>query len=329
VKSHSELNPAASLPEKDDDFWEFAKPIRPLDGNSKQSKQIHFTQDLHKAIKQRAKAAKPPATSGTSGINYHNGPIIVAKPTLYYIFYGNMWSDHDKLLLTEFAKGLGGVAPDYSPSAWMRIQSTYYQMVSTVKTSATVTFNFGGSTIVPTSQYGTSLTDANIKSIVTYATSQSIPPLLLDTNSVYLVLTSREITASSGFCTQYCGWHTHATISNKDIKYGFVGNAVTQCPAGCMDQAVGPNDDPSKPSGVDGMVSVIAHEFAESQSDPDLNAWYDRRGEENADKCAWTFGTTKTLTGTNVQYNINLGAYNWLIQRNWVNAGGGYCAMSY
>ena len=33
----------------------------------------------------------------------------------------------------------------------------------------------------------------------------------------------------------------------------------------------------------------------ETATDPDLNAWYDRRGYENADKCAWTFGTTYTV----------------------------------
>ena len=25
-------------------------------------------------------------------------------------------------------------------------------------------------------------------------------------------------------------------------------------------------------------------------TDPQLNAWYDQQGDENADKCAWTFG---------------------------------------
>jgi hypothetical protein len=42
------------------------------------------------------------------------------------------------------------------------------------------------------------------------------------------------------------------------------------------------------------MVSIVAHELEEATTDPDLNAGYDSRGEENADKCAWTFGTTST-----------------------------------
>ena len=47
----------------------------------------------------------------------------------------------------------------------------------------------------------------------------------------------------------------------------------------------------------------------EAVSDPDLNAWYDRRGAENADKCAWTFGGSYVLFGTQ----------KWKIQGNWSN----------
>jgi len=76
------------------------------------------------------------------------------------------------------------------------------------------------------------------------------------------------------------------------------------------------------------MASIIAHELEEAATDPQLNAWYDRRGYENADKCAWTFGSTSTAANGSL-YNMTLGGLNFLIQRNWVNAGGGYCALSY
>ena len=76
------------------------------------------------------------------------------------------------------------------------------------------------------------------------------------------------------------------------------------------------------------MASIVAHELEEAVTDPDLNAWYDRRGYENADKCAWTFGTTSTASNGS-QYNMTLGGTKYLIQRNWVNASGGYCSLSY
>jgi hypothetical protein len=75
------------------------------------------------------------------------------------------------------------------------------------------------------------------------------------------------------------------------------------------------------------MASIISHELEEAVSDPDLNAWYDRRGAENADKCAWTFGTTYTVGGAKA--NMRLGQRDFLIQQNWVNAAGGYCAKSF
>ena len=63
------------------------------------------------------------------------------------------------------------------------------------------------------------------------------------------------------------------------------------------------------------MASVIAHELEEAASDPDLNAWFDSAGEENADKCAWTFSPTYTASNGSAA-NMNLGGTDYLIQRN-------------
>ena len=56
------------------------------------------------------------------------------------------------------------------------------------------------------------------------------------------------------------------------------------------------------------------------------NAWFDRRGFENADKCAWTWGTTYTTTAGGTA-NIKVGGKDFLVQRNWVASGG--CALSF
>ena len=90
-------------------------------------------------------------------------------------------------------------------------------------------------------------------------------------------------------------------------------------------QTAGPNGN----AGADGMASIIAHELEEAVTDPDLNAWYDRRGQENADKCAWTFGITDTATNGSKANMTAAVIAKFLIQRNWVNASGGYCALSY
>jgi hypothetical protein len=246
---------------------------------------------------------------GASTIMYHGGPVMLGTPNVYYIWYGNWIGNSATTILTDFANNIGG-------SPYYNINTTYFDgsnnhVSNAVRYAGSITDNYS---------QGTSLTDAQIKAVVTSAVTTG--GLIKDTNGVYFVLTSADVTASSGFCTQYCGWHTHGSISGLDIKYSFVGNP-DRCPSSCSAQSTGPNGN----AGADGMASIIAHELEEATSDPDLNAWYDRRGYENADKCAWTFGTTYT-TANAAQANMKLGTRDFLIQRNWVNSGSGFCAIS-
>jgi hypothetical protein len=248
--------------------------------------------------------AKPGGTAAPgNGISNHGGPVLTGTVNVYYIWYGNWSGNTATTILTDFANNVGG-------SPYFNINKTY--------TGVTGAVHYAGSTTDSYSQ-GTSLTDAQIQTVVSSAITSG--RLVKDTNAVYFVLTSSDVTASSGFCTQYCGWHTHGTISGSDIKYSFVGNP-DRCPSACADQTVGPNGN----AGADGMASIVAHELEEATTDPDLNAWYDNRGAENADKCAWTFGTTYSSGGALA--NVHLGARDYLIQRNWVNASGGYCSMN-
>jgi Phosphate-induced protein 1 conserved region len=251
--------------------------------------------------------AKP--TRG-NGISYHGGPLILGTTNVYYIWYGNWSGNSATTILTDLAQNMGG-------SPYFNINTTYYDGSNTHVSNSV---HYAGSTTDSYSQ-GTSLSDAQIQAVVSSAISSGRLPK--DTNAVYFVLTSSDVTASSGFCTQYCGWHTHGTISGSDIKYSFVGNP-DRCPSACEQQTTGPNGN----AGADGMASIIAHELEEAVTDPDLNAWYDTRGQENADKCAWTFGATYTVSNGS-QANMKLGTRDYLIQQNWVNASGGYCAKSY
>jgi phosphate-induced protein 1 len=252
--------------------------------------------------------ARPGGGGSGNGIYYHNGPVMLGTVNAYYIWYGNWSGNAATTILTDFIQNLGG-------SAYENINTTYYDGAGNHVSGL---IHYGGSTTDNYSQ-GTSLSDAQIQAVVAAA----CPGLgSCDRNGIYFVLTSNDVTASSGFCTNYCGWHTHGTIAGGDVKYSFVGDP-TRCPSSCEAQTTGPNGS----SGADGMASIIAHEAEEAISDPDLNAWYDRRGYENADKCAWTFGTTYTANGATA--NMRLGTRDYLIQRNWVNAGGGYCALSY
>ncbi|HSB87159.1 MAG TPA: hypothetical protein VLD86_12650 [Ilumatobacteraceae bacterium] len=257
-----------------------------------------------------AQASKGPARRG-NGINYNGGPVMVNTTHTYVVWYGS-WTPAKTSIITSFLDSIGG-------SPYFNINTTYYDAAQTkVRNSVTNV----ASTIDNYSQGASNLSDTAIKNIVAAALNSGRLPA--DPDGVYFVLTSSDV-SKSGFLTSYCGWHTYATIASTNIKYSFVGDPTGPQVSSCSAQtAASPNGD----VGADAMISVIAHELEEAVTDPNLNAWYDNRGYENADKCAWTFGTTYTTTNGS-KANMNLGGNDYLIQRNWVNASGGYCALAY
>jgi len=255
------------------------------------------------------------ATGSTTPILSHGGPVI-AQPLIYLIWYGN-WHQANgtdtaagQQIIRDFAGNVGS-------SPYFNINRSYSGVSGSVL--------FGGDTSDAYSR-GSRLKDADIQTIVTSAISSGRLPY--DSSGVYFVLSSSDVSELSGFCKLYCGWHTAASTTVGRLRYSFVGN-VARCLSGCAAQTVGPNGN----AGVDGMVSIIAHELDEATTDPDLNAWYDARGSENADKCAWTFGHAQYQTANGAWANVALGTRDYLIQRNLdhnitgPNGVGDYCMM--
>lgn len=101
----------------------------------------------------------------------------------------------------------------------------------------------------------------------------------------------------------YCAWHSSGTINGIQVEFGFFFNLDGD-----------PGCDPQSPSnlrsqGLAALGNVTGHELSEMLTDPQINAWQDRQGNENSDKCAWTFDGTVTI-----------GTQTWKIQGNWSNA---------
>ena len=243
-------------------------------------------------------------------ILYHGGPIMLGAVHMYYIWYGDWSGNSATTILTDFAESIGG-------SLYFDINTTYSDSTG-ARVSNAVTF--AGSTDDDYSQ-GKTLTDAKVEAVVTHAISSKRLPS--DPHGVYFVLTSADVSESSGFCSQYCGWHTHVTSKGNDIKYAFVGNPE-RCINSCAAQSLGPNDN----AGADGMVSIIAHELEEVVTDPDLDAWFDAQGAENADKCAWTFGATYTAAN-GATANMHLGSRDYLVQQNWSAGNNQRCLLAF
>src|SRR5262252_3662813 len=216
----------------------------------------------------------------TPQITYHGGQLI-QTPTIYLIWYGN-WNQSNgsdnpagQQIVRDFCNSIGG-------SPYFNLNTTY----STNGFNITGNVTFGGEA-TDTGSSGTRLRDSSILAIVNRAINNGLP---YNANGVYFVLTSSNVSEPSGFCSRYCGWHTAGNVNAGHVRYSFVGNA-NRCLNACAAQTTGPNGN----AGVDGMVSVIAHELEEATTDPNLNAWYDASGAEDADKCAWTFGHNQSL----------------------------------
>jgi Phosphate-induced protein 1 conserved region len=265
-------------------------------------------------LEKRGTPKPPPPPAANNGINYHNGPVMLGTVNIYYIWYGD-WSTNSGVdILTNLAESIGG-------TPWYNINTSYYSGSGRQLKHVSNSVAYKGSTTDDYS-HGKSLSDDDVRNIVADAlTSGRLPK---DTNGVYFVLTSADVSEVSGFCSNYCGWHTYDKINGSNIKFAFIGNP-DQCPSACTRLRYhSPNDN----IGADGMASIIAHELSESVTDPQLNAWYSGKGDENADKCAFTFGTLYTAPN-GAGANVQMGTRDYLLQQNWVNAGGGYCGLSY
>lgn len=276
------------------------------------------------------------STTATTPIVYHNGPVMTQVSAIYIIWYGN-WKQSNgsdtsagQQLIRDAIYGLSiggplshsGVTTGANSALGSYTQSAALTppggKVSSIASSNISEYTDSYSQGLP--KAGTaSLSDAGVTAVVKNAMTKSgwIP----DANAIYLVLTSSDVSETSGFCSKYCGWHTYTTslnVAKTPVKYAFIGNA-NRCIASCAPQSTSPNSNP----GVDGMISVIAHELEETVTDPQLNAWYDKNGAENADKCAWTFGSSTGNMKSSVgpYYNVTLpiksgGNKNYLIQRS-------------
>jgi len=272
----------------------------------------------------KSNGARP--SKGT-GISYHGGPLIVSpsitKVVAIYWGTSTIYSGQasgtgagsaDPTLIGSFLRSLGG-------SPYFNINSTYYNGAG-AKVLNQVGYTGFWSTGTSVAGPSASPTDANMVSLIQQGIS--LGKIAYDANTVYAIFTGNGVNLGGGFGSQYCAYHTHGTTTSGVVLYAAMPHNQ-DFPSGCTSQFASPNADVAANS----EVNTLAHEIEETTTDKLGTAWYDNRGYENADKCAWTWGTTKTAP-TGGTYNMQLadGKY-YLIQRNWVNAGSGGCSLSF
>ncbi|MEO8225923.1 MAG: hypothetical protein ABI637_00745 [Gemmatimonadota bacterium] len=278
-----------------------------------------------KSQAQEAHAAKPVrGGSGNTGI-YYNGGRVLSTGTRVVAIY---WSQSSAIYAggptptSAGATGAGGsdgsligyFLQNFGASSYFNINTTYTDRSGAVPLSVAYLGYFADNTGAPTGTQN--VTDAQIQAEVVRAIT--VGKYSNDQNTIYVVFTEGTVNLGGGFGTQYCAYHGHFSYGGKDVL--FAAQPYTNAyPSSCTNGTASPNGDP----GADATINTLAHEIEEAATDPDLNAWFDRRGYENADKCAWTWGTTYNSGGGVA--NMKIGAKDFLIQRNWINLGSGGC----
>jgi hypothetical protein len=225
-------------------------------------------------------------TSGSNNLIYHGGPVQTSSVnhTVYPIYWGSTWNGAYSATRTAINAFYGGVG------------GTNYAKTNTEYTDS------GGNHVSSAASYGGSQTDTS-RSANGGSTSTILKEVAKVTNghpqagAYYPVYTDR---ARGG--AGYCAWHSAGTINGIEVQFAYffaLNNDAGCSPYSGSSQRVN-------------LGNVSGHEWSEMETDPQLNAWYDASGEENADKCAWMFNGNQTF-----------GGYTWTIQGNWSNNANG------
>lgn len=239
-------------------------------------------------------AAAPPhsgatvyrASYGSGNLIYHRGGKVMSSPAFYPIFWN---SD---------VAGASGVSQGYSiiSTEISAFASQFLNGVPSYTGSSTDDFTIVGQyrdslnhDPVPTAGVSSlgpyvdsqvtapsSISDSGIQQyLAALFTAKSVPVSSNTIYGVYFPSGTKVTLGSAASCSSFCGYHSSFTYNGTVITY-----AVFPYPdcSGCSLGGLKPAD----------MLTIVSsHEIREAATDYLGNAWFDRRGYEADDKCAW------------------------------------------
>jgi len=220
---------------------------------------------------------------------WYGGPVMHST-TVVPVFWGSSWNN--SVLTDDKITGLDSLYSGVGGTSYAHTNSEYYDGSGPVNTSSI-------------SKATKDLTDYSATPSGAPSTAQVLAEVAKATNNApvpnaYYPVYSDQPRGNAG----YCAWHSSGTIGGTRVQFGFFFNLDND-----------PGCDPGAPTnlghsqGLSALANVSGHELSEMLTDPQLNAWYDQKGSENSDKCAWTFSGT-----------VSIGGQSWKIQGNWSNA---------
>jgi hypothetical protein len=238
---------------------------------------IHWARGFNPAIR---------AARGNNPNMTYRGGVIMTSTVSKAIFWGTSWAGYSG----DKEKGLDNWYTGFSNSNYAVTSDEYTGSNGTVGPTVTHQGHLVDTSAAANGS-STSTIVAEVCKEITSPVSNGYYPVYVDVKR-----------GNAG----YCAYHTFGSCKGVPVQVAFFFNLDGD--GGC---------DPQDTSGLHSqglaaLANVSGHELSEARTDPDSpGAWYDKRGQENGDKCAWTFNVPLVTFSNGTQ---------WKIQGEWSNA---------
>ncbi len=226
------------------------------------------------------------AKSSRVDMTWHNGAILTSV-VAENIFWGPSWSSSS--FAGDKITGLDTYLSGFSNSNYARTCDEYTGLAGT-QVGPTLTSD-GHVIDVSTASGG-----GNTGAILAEVCKEITHPV---SNGIYNVYTDLP-RGNAG----YCAYHTAGSCGGVQVQFAFYWELDGD--AGCDPQ----DTQTGHSQGLAALANVTGHEMSEARTDPANGGWYDATGNEDGDKCAWTF---------NVPHVTFSNGSIWKIQGEWSN----------
>ena len=235
-----------------------------------------------------------PGGGGGTNLVYHTGAPVLLQAKVVMIFWGPSFNNTTSGDY-NYARTLQNFRNQYGTNPEFNVITQYYENLGTGNQPIGLSnLSLGSNDWFDTSTPPTNVTDADVQAeVLRYLGNGNA----FDNSTIYEVFIPSTSYSSDGSSTScggpnlaYCAYHGHFSNGGRDIKYSI--EPYPSC-SGC--HASGFNT-------VQDQEHFVCHETREAVTDPDLNAWFDRRGNEADDKCAWSPAPFIDSNGYGYQY---------------------------
>jgi hypothetical protein len=221
-------------------------------------------------------------------MTYHGGKIMPTADS-QTIFWGPSWAN--STFVGDKITGLDSWYTGFSNSNYSKTSDEYTGTNGQVGAAT----SYGGHNVDASTASGGGSTAAILAEVCKVVTSPD-----KSGNGYYAVYVDLP-RGNAG----YCAYHSAGMCGTQLVQFAFFWNLDGDPGCDPVDTTTGHSQ------GLAALANVSGHELSEARTDPaSPGAWYDSRGQENGDKCAWTFNVPSVSfpNGT-----------SWKIQGEWSN----------